>query len=210
MSCLCAFSRIESENDPVKVGIFCFVGQSKTPLNSQNRKIPRLHEQYAVAWLPALSWFKVCIASMCASASPTQHVSVKLLCTLTRPPSAGPCSPWHHNMYTQVFKTMGDFLAANPREVLVIGLSNVNCGDKEQARQQVLAALAASPLAKFFAVAVSTLMLGGWEGDCGFVVVAVVALRRRTQTGPSPVLLYVPSVSNHSTTGRLLYQCLFV
>lgn len=33
---------------------------------------------------------------------------------------------------------MADFLAANPRDVIVIGMSNINCGDKEEARQQLL------------------------------------------------------------------------
>jgi hypothetical protein len=33
---------------------------------------------------------------------------------------------------------MADFLAANPRDVIVIGMSNINCGDKELTRQQLL------------------------------------------------------------------------
>ena len=33
---------------------------------------------------------------------------------------------------------MAEFLAANPRDVIVIGMSNINCGDKEEARQQLL------------------------------------------------------------------------
>jgi hypothetical protein len=33
---------------------------------------------------------------------------------------------------------MAEFLAANPRDVIVIGMSNINCGDKEQTRQQLL------------------------------------------------------------------------
>ncbi|KAF8065807.1 hypothetical protein HT031_002867 [Scenedesmus sp. PABB004] len=45
-----------------------------------------------------------------------------------------------------VFGAMAEFLAANPRDVLLIGLSNINCGDKAAARRSILAALAASPL----------------------------------------------------------------
>lgn len=52
---------------------------------------------------------------------------------------------------------MADFLAANPREVIVIGLSNINCGDKAAARQELLGALAKSPLLNYLAVQV-----GGW------------------------------------------------
>lgn len=51
-----------------------------------------------------------------------------------------------------VFKTMADFLTSNPSEVLVIGLSNINCGDKDAARQQLLGILAASSLLKFAAL----------------------------------------------------------
>jgi hypothetical protein len=38
----------------------------------------------------------------------------------------------------QVFTTMAEFLAANPRDVIVIGMSNINCGDKDLTRQQLL------------------------------------------------------------------------
>lgn len=41
---------------------------------------------------------------------------------------------------------MADFLTANPRDVIVLGLSNINCGDKATARQQLLQLLAQSPL----------------------------------------------------------------
>lgn len=49
---------------------------------------------------------------------------------------------------------MADFLAANPREVLVIGLSNINCGDKNEGRQQLLGVLAASPLLNYISLQV--------------------------------------------------------
>lgn len=58
----------------------------------------------------------------------------------------------------QVFKTMADFLAANPREAIVIGLSNINCGDKNAARRELIGALAKSPLLNYLAVQV---------GGCG-------------------------------------------
>lgn len=58
----------------------------------------------------------------------------------------------------QVFKTMADFLAANPREVIVIGLSNINCGDKNAARRELIGALAKSPLLNYLALQV---------GGCG-------------------------------------------
>lgn len=54
----------------------------------------------------------------------------------------------------QVFKTMADFLAANPREVIVIGMSNINCGDKESARKELLGVLATSPLINHVSVQV--------------------------------------------------------
>jgi hypothetical protein len=54
----------------------------------------------------------------------------------------------------QVFKTMADFLAANPREVIVIGMSNINCGDKESARRELLGVLAASPLLSYVSLQV--------------------------------------------------------
>lgn len=49
---------------------------------------------------------------------------------------------------------MADFLAANPRDVIVIGLSNINCGDKNAARRELLGALASSPLVKYLALQV--------------------------------------------------------
>jgi len=77
------------------------------------------------------------------------------------------------NVVVQVFKTMADFLTSNPSEVLVIGLSNINCGDKDAARQQLLGILAASSLLKFAALQVGmgavsstaspTLFLGLWD-----------------------------------------------
>jgi hypothetical protein len=57
-------------------------------------------------------------------------------------------------MMMQVFKTMADFLAANPREVIVIGMSNINCGDKESARRGLLGVLATSPLLSYVSVQV--------------------------------------------------------
>lgn len=54
----------------------------------------------------------------------------------------------------QVFKAMADFLAANPREVIVIGLSNINCGDKESARKELLGVLASSPLLSYVSLQV--------------------------------------------------------
>lgn len=56
----------------------------------------------------------------------------------------------------KVFAAMADFLAANPRDVIVIGMSNINCGDKEEARQQLLQVLAASPLYDHLATTVVT------------------------------------------------------
>lgn len=49
---------------------------------------------------------------------------------------------------------MADFLAANPREVIIIGLSNIACGDKVAARRELLGALAKSPLANYLALQV--------------------------------------------------------
>jgi hypothetical protein len=49
---------------------------------------------------------------------------------------------------------MGEFLAANRRELIVIGLSNIECGDKSAARQSLLGTLAASPLYAYLATQV--------------------------------------------------------
>jgi hypothetical protein len=61
-------------------------------------------------------------------------------------------------MASSVFKTMGDFLAANPTEVLVLGMSNVNCGSANggvaAARAELLAALAQSSLNQYLASSV--------------------------------------------------------
>jgi hypothetical protein len=49
---------------------------------------------------------------------------------------------------------MGDFLDANPNEVIFLGMSNINCGDVPKARIELLGALANSTLAKHLAVRV--------------------------------------------------------
>ena len=56
---------------------------------------------------------------------------------------------------------MADFLAANPRDVIIIGLSNIQCGDKVAARRELLGVLAASPLLQYVAVQVC------WGGGGG-------------------------------------------
>eukprot|EP00878_Enallax_costatus_P015142 GHUV01015854.1.p1 GENE.GHUV01015854.1~~GHUV01015854.1.p1 ORF type:complete len:247 (+),score=76.13 GHUV01015854.1:631-1371(+) len=55
---------------------------------------------------------------------------------------------------TKVFTVMADFLAANPRDVIVLGLSNINCGDVPTAQMQLLGLLAQSPLYKYLATQV--------------------------------------------------------
>lgn len=54
---------------------------------------------------------------------------------------------------SSVFNTMGDFLTANPTEVLVLGMSNVNCGSANGgvagARAELLGALAQSSLNQY-------------------------------------------------------------
>ena len=52
----------------------------------------------------------------------------------------------------KVFNTMGDFLDANPNEVVFLGMSNINCGDVPKARTELLGTLANSSLAKHLAV----------------------------------------------------------
>jgi hypothetical protein len=49
---------------------------------------------------------------------------------------------------------MAEFLAGSPRDVIVIGMSNINCGDKDLTRQQLLQVLAASPLNNYLATTV--------------------------------------------------------
>eukprot|EP00775_Hariotina_reticulata_P006267 gene6267-6505_t len=87
-----------------------------------------------------------------------------------------------------VFKVMGDFLAANPRELIVIGLSNIQCGDKSAARQSLLATLAASPLHAHLATQlvdskqrVVLLFYDAWTSTAGWTV--------GTKTVPSQPLL---------------------
>eukprot|EP00879_Flechtneria_rotunda_P029878 GHRR01032341.1.p1 GENE.GHRR01032341.1~~GHRR01032341.1.p1 ORF type:complete len:385 (+),score=177.48 GHRR01032341.1:385-1539(+) len=54
----------------------------------------------------------------------------------------------------QVFAVMADFLMAHPHDLIVLGMSNINCGDKAAARQQLLSMLAGSALNKLMATQV--------------------------------------------------------
>lgn len=54
----------------------------------------------------------------------------------------------------QVFAVMADFLTQNPQDVIVLGLSNIECGDVPTARTQLLGLLAQSPLYKYLATQV--------------------------------------------------------
>lgn len=69
---------------------------------------------------------------------------------------------------------MADFLAANPRDVIVLGLSNINCGDVPTARTQLLGLLAQSPLYKYLATQV------GWIGERQVVLTCICSSQECT------------------------------